>query len=63
MGSSYRFGNGLLVSSDVTCQAGSPSAYEFDANGEVNHTRRSDDPVLVNLNGEYPVLEGLSVSA
>lgn len=63
VGSSYRLANGLLLSSDVTYQAGSPSAYEFDANGEVNHTRRSDDHVLVNLNGEYPVLEGLTVSA
>lgn len=63
VGSSYRFGNGLLVSSDVTYQAGSPSAYEFDANREIIHTRRSDDHVLVNLNGEYPVLEGLTVSA
>ena len=62
VGGSYRFDNGLNVTTDVVYQAGSPSAYEFDAAGEVAHTRRSDDHVLVNLNTEYELLEGLAVS-
>ncbi len=62
VGGSYRFDNGLNVTTDVVYQAGSPSAYEFDADGEVAHTRRSDDHVLVNLNTEYELLKGLAVS-
>lgn len=62
VGGRYRFDNGLAVTSDVVYQEGSPTAYEFDADGDVIHTRRSDDHVLVNLNAEYELVEGLAVS-
>ncbi|MCQ4261797.1 TonB-dependent receptor domain-containing protein [Stutzerimonas stutzeri] len=62
VGGSYRFDNGLKVTSDVIYQEGSPSQYEFDASGDVIHTRRSDDFVLVNLNAEYELIKGLAVS-
>ncbi|MGE4404568.1 TonB-dependent receptor domain-containing protein [Pseudomonas sp.] len=62
VGGSYRFDNGLKVTSDVIYQEGSPSMYEFDASGNVAHTRRSDDVVLVNLNAEYELIKGLAVS-
>ncbi len=62
VGGSYRFTNGLLISSDVVYQEGSPSAYDFNANGDVSHTRRSDDNVLVNLNSKYELLKGLAIS-
>lgn len=62
LGGSYRFDGGLIVTSDVVYQEGSPSAYTFDADGNVNHTRRSDDHVLVNLNAEYELIRGLAVS-
>ncbi|MBU1332984.1 MAG: TonB-dependent receptor [Gammaproteobacteria bacterium] len=62
VGSSYRFANGLKVTSDVVYQDGSPSQYEFDASGDVIHTRRSDDFVLVNLNAEYELIKGWAVS-
>ena len=62
VGGSYRFDNGLKVTSDVIYQEGSPSQYEFDASGDAIHTRRSDDFVLVNLNAEYELIKGLAVS-
>lgn len=62
VGATYRFDLGLSVTTDVVYQAGSPSVYDFDANGEVAHTRRSDDNVLVNLNTEYELVKGLAVS-
>ena len=62
VGGSYRFDNGLKVTSDVIYQEGSPSMYEFDASGNVAHTRRSDDVVLVNLNAKYELIKGLAVS-
>lgn len=62
VGSSYRFDNGLKVTGDVIYQEGSPSQYEFDASGDVIHTRRSDDVVLVNLNAEYELIKGWAVS-
>lgn len=62
VGGSYRFDGGLIVTSDVVYQEGSPSAYNFDADGNVEHMRRSDDHVLVNLNAEYELIRGLAVS-
>lgn len=62
VGSSYRFDTGLKVTGDLVYQEGSPSQYEFDASGNVAHTRRSDDFVLVNLNAEYELIKGLAVS-
>ncbi len=62
VGGSYRFDSGLTFTSDVIYQEGSPSAYDFDADGNVSHTRRSDDYVLVNFNAEYELIKGLAVS-
>ena len=62
LGGVYRFDNGLMVGSDIVYQDGAPSEYEFDANGQVNHVRRGDHYTLVNLNAEYRLIEGLTLS-
>lgn len=62
LGGLYRFDNGLSVGSDIVYQDGTPSEYEFDTNGHVTHVRKSDYYTLVNLNAEYELLEGLTLS-
>lgn len=62
VGGVYRFDNGLTVGSDITYQDGAPSEYEFDADGQVTHQRNSDYYALVNLNAEYRLIEGLTLS-
>ncbi|WP_454254907.1 TonB-dependent receptor domain-containing protein [Pseudomonas sp. Marseille-Q8238] len=61
VGALYRFDNGLRLGSDVVYQEGTPSQYQFDANGK-SHMRKSDSYVLVNFNAEYELLDGLVVS-
>lgn len=62
IGGIYRFDNGLSIGSDITYQDGAPSEYEFDADGQVTHQRKSDYYTLVNLNAEYRLIEGLTLS-
>lgn len=60
LGGSYRFINGLRVSSDIVYQSDSITlAY---TNG-VASERDNDSVTLVNLNGEYPLSKNLTVSA
>lgn len=62
VGSVYRFGDRLTLSGDIVYQEGAPTQYDFDSSGQVTHEHRSDDHVLVNLNAEYKLIEGLALS-
>lgn len=60
IGGSYRFINGLRLSSDIVYQSDSITlAYDSGIASE----RDNDSVTLVNLNGEYPLSKNLTVSA
>ncbi|MBV7564341.1 TonB-dependent receptor [Pseudomonas sp. sia0905] len=61
-GARYRFANGLMVGGDLVYQEGTPSQYEFGADGKVTRTHMSDHYVLMNLNAEYALTEQLVLS-
>lgn len=61
-GARYRFANGLMVGGDLVYQEGTPSQYEFGADGKVTRTHMSDHYVLMNLNAEYALSEQLVLS-
>ncbi|MBB4865719.1 outer membrane receptor protein involved in Fe transport [Pseudomonas nitritireducens] len=58
----YRFANGLSLGSDLLYQDGAPSEYQLADNGQVVHQRKSDYYTLVNLNTEYQLGHGLTLS-
>lgn len=62
LGAGYRFANGLFVNAVLVRQSSSPSQYLFDDNGNVTGVRRSDDQTLVNLNAEYRLAKGTTLS-
>lgn len=60
LGGSYRFVNGLRLSSDIVYQSESITlAYDSGIASE----RDNDSVTLVNLNGEYPLSKNITVSA
>ncbi len=61
-GARYRFVNGLMVGGDLVYQEGTPSQYDFGADGKVTRTHMSDHYVLMNLNAEYALTEQLLLS-
>lgn len=63
LGGTYRLDNGLSLNTDVTYQAASPSQYQFNDAGKVTGERKSDNYVLVNFNGQYPLTQNVTVSA
>ena len=62
LGAGYRFANGLFVNATLVRQGSSPSEYLFDGSGNVTGVRRSDAHTLVNLNAEYRLAKGTTLS-
>lgn len=60
LGGSYRFINGLRISSDVVYQSDTITLV-YDSGIPI--VRNNDSVTLVNLNGEYPLSKNLTVSA
>ncbi|WP_157270715.1 TonB-dependent receptor [Azohydromonas aeria] len=62
LGAGYRFANRLFVNAVVVRQDSAPSQYLFDAGGNVSGVRRSDSHTLLNLNAEYRMTKGATLS-
>lgn len=60
VGGSYRFNNGLRLSSDVVYQSDS---YTLSYVGGIPTKRDNDSVTLVNLSGEYPLSQQVKVTA
>lgn len=62
LGTRYRAG-AFTVNGDLVWRQGSPSEYAFDANGRVSGVRHGDDQIVLNLNAEWRLGRGLTLSA
>lgn len=62
VGGTYRWNERLTLNTDLVYQSTAPSEYEFDAAGQVNGKRSSDNYWLANFNAEFKVTQNVSVS-